>query len=111
MRLAILLLFGVLLPGTYALAQDDPFVGRFGGEIDGLQHELLLFSDSPGLYDGDLKADGKRLPVFGRRHGELLLGKIGSGEEGFEFRASAIGSALLIERRSKPPLRFFRKKD
>ena len=91
-----------------AAAQDDPFVGRFSGEIDGRMHELLIYSDSPGSYDGELRAEGKRLPMIGRRFGEYLIGKIGFPDDVFEFRARILGAVLLVERKQAPSLRFHR---
>ncbi len=91
-----------------AIAQDDPFVGRFSGEIDGKMHELLIYSDSPGNYDGELRADGKRVPMIGRRFGEHMMGQIGFPEDAFKFRGRVQGAILLLERQQQPPLRFFR---
>ena len=91
-----------------AVAQDDPFVGRFSGEIDGRSHELLIYSDSPGSYDGELRADGKRVPMIGRRFGEYLMGKIGFPDDSFKFRGRSQGAVLVLERQEKPPLRFYR---
>ncbi len=96
----------MLAPGLQA--QSDPFVGRFGGDIDGQPHRLLIFSDSPGNYDGELLAAGKRLPLAGRRHGEYMIGIIGFPDDAFAFRARAMGALLLLEREAGPPLRFFR---
>ena len=89
----------------------DPFVGHFEGEIDGVAHELILFSDSAGVYDGELRASGERLPIFGNRYGEYMIGKIGFPGDQFQFRARVQGAILVIERKSAPPLRFFRKTD
>ena len=107
-RVPLLVLIFACLFATGASASGDPFVGRFNGDIDGKQHELLMFSDSPGHYDGELHGAGKRLPVLGRRHGELLLGKIGLSDQGFAFRARLVGNVLLIERQQKQSLKFFR---
>ena len=89
-------------------AQADPFVGEFAGDIDGKAHRLLIFSDSSGVYDGELLAEGLRLPVFGRRFGEQMMGKIGFPDDAFAFRARVQGALLLIERQDAPPLRFYR---
>lgn len=86
----------------------DPFVGEFTGDIDGTAHRLLIFSDSPGNYDGELLAEGVRLPVVGRRYGEQMLGQIGFPDNAFTFRARMQGALLLIERQDAPPLRFYR---
>ena len=90
------------------MAQTDPYVGEFSGEIDGVPHRLLIFSDSPGNYDGELLAEGVRLPVVGRRYGEHMLGQIGFPDDAFAFRARVQGALLLIERQDAPPLRFYR---
>ena len=103
--LRVCLLFLLALP---AQAQSDPFVGKFGGDIDGQPHRLLIFSDSPGNYDGELLAEGKRVPMAGRRYGEYMVGKIGFPDDAFAFRARVMGALLLIEREAAPPLRFFR---
>ena len=95
----------LLLP---AAARGDPFVGSFAGDIDGQPHRLLIFSDSPGNYDGELLADGKREPMAGRRYGECMVGKMGFPDDAFAFRARVMGAILLIEREALPPLRFFR---
>ena len=112
--LAILLLAivgsGRVGPGV-ARAGDDPFTGSFSGEIDGVPHRLRVFSDSPGNYDGELLADGLRLPVFGQRFGEHMMGRIGFPDDTFAFRARVLGAVLLMERQSGPPLRFFRETD
>ena len=94
-----------------ARAGDDPFTGSFGGEIDGVPHRLLIFSDSPGNYDGELLADGLRLPVSGQRFGDHMMGRAGFPDDAFAFRARVLGAVLLIERQSGPPLRFFRETD
>ena len=109
MALSRYLFIGALLFAGQAFA--DPFVGHFEGEIDGVAHELILFSDSAGVYDGELRASGERLPVFGNRYGEYMIGKIGFPEDQFEFRARILGAILVIERKAAPPLRFFRKPD
>ncbi len=98
----------VCLLAVRAYAQTDPFVGRFSGEIDGLPHELLIYSDSPGNYDGELSAEGRRLALLGRRFGEYMRGKIGLPDDSFAFRARILGAVLLIERENAPPLRFYR---
>ena len=90
------------------LAQSDPYVGRFSGEIEGVPHVLLIFSDSPGNYDGELRADGKRLPMVGRRFGDSLVGRIGFPDDAFDFRARLLGAVLLLERQSATPWRFYR---
>ena len=94
-----------------ARAGDVPFTGSFGGEIDGVPHRLLIFSDSPGNYDGELLADGLRLPVSGQRFGDHMMGRAGFPDDAFAFRARVLGAVLLIERQSGPPLRFFRETD
>ena len=92
-------------------AVADPFVGHFEGDIDGVSHELIVYSDSAGVYDGELHTKEDRRPVFGNRYGEYLIGKMGFPEGQFEFRARIMGAILMIERKSGPPLRFFRKTD
>ena len=92
-------------------SQADPFVGRFEGEIDGKTYELLIYSDASGLYDGEMRNAEERLPMFGNRYGDYLLGKIGFPENEFAFRARVMGAIMLIERQSAPPLRFFRKSE
>ena len=92
-------------------AQDDPFVGRFGAEIDGEPHELLIFSDRPGNYDGELRAEGKRLPFVGRRFGDGLVGQIGFADDAIAIRARVLGAVLLLERQSATPWRFYRRTD
>ena len=92
-------------------AQADPFVGEFGGDIDGQPHRLRVFSDSPGSYDGELLAEGKRVPMAGRRYGEYMIGTIGFPDDSFEFRARVMGALLLIERKTGPPLRFYSASD
>ena len=96
-----------LLVSTGSLA--DPFVGRFEGQIDGETFELLLYSDSSGAYDGELRNAEKRLPVFGTRYGDYMIGKIGFPEDDFAFRAQILGAIMLLERQAAPPLRFFYK--
>ena len=108
-RLAALVTCLVCLLAARVHAQSDPFVGRFSGEIDGISHELLIFSDSPGNYDGELLAEGKRVALLGRRFGDYMTGKIGLPDDNFAFRARILGAVLLIERENAPPLRFFRK--
>ena len=93
------------------LAKDDPFVGRFGAEIDGEPHELLIFSDRPGNYDGELRAEGKRLPFVGRRFGDGLVGQIGFPDDAIAIRARVLGAVLLLERQSATPWRFYRLTD
>ena len=101
-------MFCLLLAHGMALAAPDPFTGRFSGEIDGKTYELLIFSDSPGYYDGELLAPGERLPVIGRRFGEHMMGKIGFPDDAFAFRGRTRGAVLLLERQHAPPLGFFR---
>ena len=104
----VFLVAALLLSGK-ALA--DPFVGHFEGDIDGVSHELILYSDSAGVYDGELRGAGDRVPVFGNRYGDFMIGKIGFPDDQFEFRARALGALLVIERRAATPLKFFRKTD
>ncbi len=104
---ALLVVCGLLSTGAVAQT-TDPFVGEFSGDIDGTAHRLLIFSDSPGNYDGELLAEGVRLPVVGRRYGEHMLGQIGFPDNAFNFRARVQGALLLIERQDAPPLRFYR---
>ncbi len=92
-------------------AQNDPFVGGFDGDVDGQPHRLLVFSDSPGNYDGEWLAENKRVPLVARRHGEYMIGTIGFPDDSFGFRARVMGALLLIERNTGPPLRFFRSAD
>ncbi len=96
------------LAAAGAIAQTDPFVGEFAGDIDGVPHRLLIYSDSAGNYDGELLAEGVRLPVIGRRYGEHMLGQIGFPDDAFAIRARVQGALLFIERQDAPPLRFFR---
>ena len=104
-----LLFLSSLVFAAEALA--DPFVGHFEGDIDGVTHELILYSDSAGVYDGELRGPKGRLPVFANRYGEFMIGKIGFPEDQFEFRARVMGAILLIERKTAPTLKFFRKTD
>lgn len=87
----------------------DPFVGKFEGQIDGEAFELLLFSAASGAYDGELRNAEKRLPIFGTRYGDYMIGKIGFPEDEFAFRATIMGAVMLMERQAAPPLRFFYK--
>lgn len=94
---------------TRGIAQQaDPFVGRFGGDIDGESWQMRIFSDSPGNYDGEVRAGDRRLPLVGRRFGEYMIGKIGFPGDDFAFRARILGAVLLIERERAAPLRFYR---
>lgn len=104
----ICLLWLLALP---APAQSDPFVGQFTGDVDGQPHRLKIYSDSPGNYDGELLAEGKRLPMAGRRYGEYMVGKIGFPDDAFAFRARVMGALLLIDREAAAPLRFYRSSD
>ena len=99
-----------LLP-VWLQAQSDPFVGRFSGRIDGITHELILHSDRAGYYDGELRAEGLRLPVIGRRFGDRLTGRYGFPDDATAFRARALGAVLLIERQAGIRLRFYRQPD
>ena len=89
----------------------DPFVGHFEGNVDGVASELIIYSDSAGVYDGELRSANSRLPMFGSRHGEFMFGKIGFPDDQFPFRARKVGAILVIERKSDSPLKFFRKTD
>ena len=109
MKPAVFALFCLLLVSSGNLqAAADPFTGRFSGEIDGKTYELLVYSDSPGNYEGELLAPGERLPMIGRRFGEHMIGKIGFPDDAFEFRGRTLGAVLLLERKNATPLRFFR---
>ena len=103
-----LLLAGLLVSTT---SPADPFVGRFEGEIDGKRYELSVYSDAPGVYDGELRAADSRLPVFGQRFGEFLMGKIGFPDDQFAFRGRVMGAVLVLERQAGSPLRFIRVSD
>ena len=104
-------LFFILVLFYSGAALADPFVGHFQGEIEGVTHELILYSDSAGVYDGELRATDVRLPVFGNRYGDYMIGKIGFPEDQFEFRGRILGAILVIERRDGSRLKFFRKKN
>ena len=110
MRFSSLLLLIAILPFA-GKALADPFVGHFEGDVDGVAHELILYSDSAGVYDGELRGSDDRRPVFGNRYGDYMIGKIGFPEDQFEFRARVMGAILVIERKSAAPLKFFRKTD
>ena len=106
-RFKFLSLLVGLLVTTSSLAY--PFVGRFEGQIDGKAYELLLYSDASGAYDGELRNPDERLPIFGTRYGDYMIGKIGFPEDEFAFRARIMGAVMVLERQSAPPLRFFYK--
>ena len=82
---------------TLSVSAADPFVGKFVGQLDGEEYQLIVNSDSPGKYDGELLSGGARFPLVARRHGDVMRGFIGMDDEGFEFTARIQGAALAVE--------------
>ena len=90
-----LLLALLWLVSGYAL--DDPFVGFFGGELDGSRYEVTIDRVSATTYDGLLLIDGDRMQLDARRYGDRVGGLLRSYSAELRFRAQLQGSALIFE--------------
>ena len=54
------------------IAQDDPFVGYFSGELDGSQYQATIERFDSTTYDGLLQIDGEKMQLDARGFGGLL---------------------------------------
>ena len=75
----------------------DPYVGQFGGELDGREYRITIDAFSAGAYDGLAVVDGEPMQLDARRYGEYLTGLLQSETEKTGFRARLMGSILVVE--------------
>ena len=79
------------------IAQDDPFVGYFSGELDGIQYQVTIERFSPTVYDGLLQIDGEKMQLDAKRYGERFAGLLRNHSGELRFRAELRGSAMILE--------------
>ena len=82
-------------PLIAAGAESDPFVGSFVARDGGETHRLTLFAFARGVYDGEYRVAGQRLPLEARRFGEALAGRVGIDESAVGFTLQPQGGGLL----------------
>ena len=79
------------------IAQSDPFVGHFSGELDGMHYQVTIERFNSTSYDGLLQIDGKKMQLDAKRYGERFSGMLRSQTDELRFRAELQGSALILE--------------
>ena len=79
------------------IAQDDPFVGYFSGELDGMHYQVTIERFNSTSYDGLMRIDGEKMQLDARRYGEQVRGMLRSHTGELRFRAQLQGSALIVE--------------
>ena len=79
------------------IAQDDPFVGFFSGELDGSRYEVTIDRVNATTYDGLLLIEGEKMQLDARRYGERVGGLLRSYTAELRFRARLQGSVLILE--------------
>jgi len=79
------------------VAQDDPFVGYFSGELDGMHYQAKIDRFDSTTYDGLLKIDGEKMQLDARRFGERISGLLRNHSSELRFRAVLQGSVLILE--------------
>ena len=104
MSRAVSVLLWVLLLWLLPLqASDDPYVGKFFGDLDGRHYRVSIGRVNSSTYDGILLVDDQPMQLDARRYGEHMSGLLRSHSEQFGFRARIEGG-ILIER-LRPALR------
>jgi hypothetical protein len=78
-------------------AADDPFVGYFSGELDGIQYQVIIERFSSTTYDGLLQIDDAKMQLDAKRYGERFAGLLRNHAGELRFRAELQGSALILE--------------
>lgn len=91
------LLWVLLVWSLPLFAIDDPYVGHFGGELNGQQYRVVIDKISASTYDGLLRIDGEKMQLDARRYGELLVGRLASETAQYGFRARVQGAAFIME--------------
>ena len=89
--------FLVLVWLATGIAQDDPFVGYFSGELDGMHYQATIERINSTSYDGLMWIDGEKMQLDARRYGEQVSGMLRSQTGELRFRAQLRGSALNVE--------------
>jgi hypothetical protein len=79
------------------IAQDDPLVGYFSGEIDGIQYQATIERFDSTTYDGLLQIDAEKWQLDARRYGERVAGLLRNQAGELHFRAELQGSVLILE--------------
>jgi hypothetical protein len=79
------------------IAQDDPFVGHFSGELDGIQYQTTIERFSSTTYDGLLQIDDDKMQLDASRYGERVAGLLRNQAGELRFRAELQGSVLILE--------------
>ena len=83
-----------LMPGQ---ALDDPYVGYFVADLDGLHYRVAIERVNSSIYDGILQVDDERMQLDARRYGEHMNGLLRSHSEQIRFRARVEGGILLMD--------------
>ncbi len=91
------LLWVLLVWSLPLFAIDDPYIGHFGGELNGQQYRVDIDKVSATSYDGLLQIDDEKMQLDARRYGEFLIGRLASETAQFGFRARVQGGALIME--------------
>ena len=78
-------------------AQDDPFVGYFSGELDGVQCRATIERFSSTSYDGLVQIGVEKMQLDAKRYGEHFAGLRRNYGGELRFRAELQGSALIME--------------
>ena len=79
------------------IAQSDPLVGYFSGEVDGIQYQATIERFSSTTYDGLLQIDSDTMQLDAKRYGERFGGLLRNNSVELRFRAELRGSALILE--------------
>ena len=79
-----------------AFDDNDPYLGYFSAEIEGVMYSVNIERFDATSYDGIFKIGDERFQFEGRRFGEQLGVRLANETRQLQFRGNVQGAALIL---------------